>query len=90
MRAAAHHMVRFMTAGMALITCRETLLISINSNLKADFLTSLRVSLSGGREGVGGSGGGGSFMTAGMALITCRETLSCFSKRRVSCIITFK
>lgn len=42
MRAAAHHMVRFMTAGMALITCREPLLISINSNLRSNFLAALR------------------------------------------------
>ena len=44
MRAAAHHMVRFMTAGMALITCREPLLISINNNLRSNFLAALRVS----------------------------------------------
>ncbi|KAJ7383193.1 CCR4-NOT transcription complex subunit 1 [Desmophyllum pertusum] len=42
MRAAAHHMVRFMTAGMALITCREPLLISINNNLRSNFLAALR------------------------------------------------
>ena len=45
MRAAAHHMVRFMTAGMALITCREPLHISINTNLKTAFLSALRVSV---------------------------------------------
>ena len=45
MRVAAHHMVRFMTAGMALITCREPLLISINTNLKTAFLSALRVSV---------------------------------------------
>ena len=44
MRAAAHHMVRNMTAGMALITCREPLLVSINNNIKTAFLTALRVS----------------------------------------------
>lgn len=44
MRAAARHMVRFMTAGMALITCREPLLISINNNLRSNFLAALRVS----------------------------------------------
>lgn len=44
MRAAAHHMVRFMTAGMALITCREPLLISISNNLRSNFLAALRVS----------------------------------------------
>lgn len=42
MRAAAHHMVRFMTAGMALITCREPLLISINNNLRSNFQAALR------------------------------------------------
>ena len=45
MRAAAHHMVRFMTAGMALITCREPLLISISNNLRSNFLAALRVSV---------------------------------------------
>ena len=45
MRAAAHHMVRFMTAGMALITCREPLLISINNNLRSNFQAALRVSM---------------------------------------------
>ena len=45
MRAAAHHMVRNMTAGMALITCREPLHISINNNLKNAFLTALMVSI---------------------------------------------
>ena len=44
MRAAAVHMVRNMTAGMALITCREPLVISINNNIKTAFLTALRVS----------------------------------------------
>lgn len=44
MRMAAHHMCRNMTAGMALITCREPLLISINNNIKTAFLTALRVS----------------------------------------------
>jgi CCR4-NOT transcription complex subunit 1 len=42
MRAAAHHMVRNMAAGMALITCREPLLISINSNLQKAFSNALR------------------------------------------------
>ena len=44
MRSAAHHMVRFMTAGMALITCREPLLVSINTNIKQALLATLRVS----------------------------------------------
>ncbi len=43
LRAAAHQMVRNMTAGMALITCREPLLISINNNIKTAFMTALRV-----------------------------------------------
>ena len=45
MRGAAHHMVRFMTAGMALITSREPLLLSINTNLKTQFLQALGVSV---------------------------------------------
>ncbi|KAL5022887.1 hypothetical protein ScPMuIL_002042 [Solemya velum] len=42
MRAAAHHMVRHMTAGMALITCREPLYITITNNLKNAFMATLR------------------------------------------------
>ncbi|XP_054283197.1 CCR4-NOT transcription complex subunit 1-like [Macrosteles quadrilineatus] len=41
MRAAAHHIVRNLTAGMAMITCRDQLLLSINSNLKTVFLSNL-------------------------------------------------
>jgi len=41
---AAHHLVRFMTAGMALITCHEPVLISINGQLKNAFLNALGVS----------------------------------------------
>ena len=44
MRAAAHHMVRFMTAGMALITCREPLLVSITNTLRSSLQTAFRVS----------------------------------------------
>ena len=44
MRMAAHHLVRFMTAGMALITCHEPVLISINGQLKNAFLNALGVS----------------------------------------------
>jgi len=44
MRAAAHYLVRFMTAGMALITCHEPVLISINGQLKNAFLNALGVS----------------------------------------------
>ena len=43
MHMAAQHMVRNLTAGMALITCREPLLLSISNNLKTAFATSLRV-----------------------------------------------
>lgn len=42
MRTAAHSMVRFMTAGMALITCREPLNISINNNLRSTLMAALR------------------------------------------------
>ncbi|XP_069701670.1 CCR4-NOT transcription complex subunit 1 isoform X3 [Periplaneta americana] len=41
MRAAAHHMVRNLTAGMAMITCRDQLLVSISTNLKQTFLSAL-------------------------------------------------
>ena len=37
MHLVAHHMVRHLTAGVALITCREPLLLSISTNLKATF-----------------------------------------------------
>ena len=47
MHLAAHHMVRHLTAGMALITCREPLLLSISTNLKTTFTNTLRVSQSG-------------------------------------------
>lgn len=43
MRSAAHYMVRNITAGLALITCREPLFISINNNLKNAFMATLRV-----------------------------------------------
>ncbi|XP_046333509.2 CCR4-NOT transcription complex subunit 1-like isoform X5 [Haliotis rufescens] len=42
MRSAAHYMVRNITAGLALITCREPLFISINNNLKNAFMATLR------------------------------------------------
>ena len=44
MRGAAHNFVRFMTAGMALITCHEPVLISIVNNLKTMLAGALRVS----------------------------------------------
>lgn len=44
MRIAAHHMMRNLTAGMAMITCREPLLMSISTNLKNSFASALRVS----------------------------------------------
>ena len=43
MRAAARHMVCNMTAGMALITCREPLLATITSHLKTNFTAHVRV-----------------------------------------------
>lgn len=43
MRAAAHHIVRFMTAGMALITGREPLIVSINNKIKTAFLNAIGV-----------------------------------------------
>ncbi|XP_018113580.1 CCR4-NOT transcription complex subunit 1 isoform X2 [Xenopus laevis] len=42
MRIAAHHMMRNLTAGMAMITCREPLLMSIATNLKNSFATAMR------------------------------------------------
>ncbi|XP_027297348.1 CCR4-NOT transcription complex subunit 1 isoform X8 [Cricetulus griseus] len=42
MRIAAHHMMRNLTAGMAMITCREPLLMSISANLKNSFASALR------------------------------------------------
>jgi len=44
MRSAAHHFVRFMTAGMALITVHEPVLTSITTQLKQAFTNALRVS----------------------------------------------
>ncbi|XP_033331917.1 CCR4-NOT transcription complex subunit 1 isoform X4 [Megalopta genalis] len=41
MRTAARHMVRNLTAGMAMITCRDQVLASISTNLKQAFLTSM-------------------------------------------------
>ena len=43
MHTAAVHMVRHLTAGMAMITCREPLLLSISNNLKSAFNSVLRV-----------------------------------------------
>jgi CCR4-NOT transcription complex subunit 1 len=43
MRAAAHHMVRNLTAGMAMITCRDSLLLAMSNNLKNAFGTQLLV-----------------------------------------------
>ncbi|CAG0883626.1 unnamed protein product [Darwinula stevensoni] len=42
MRIAAHHIVRNLTAGMCMITCREQLLVSIIANLKNAFQTALQ------------------------------------------------
>lgn len=43
MRAASHHMVRHMISGLALITCKEPVFISISNNLKTAFMTTLRI-----------------------------------------------
>ncbi|KAI5617284.1 CCR4-NOT transcription complex subunit 1, partial [Silurus asotus] len=42
MRVAAHHMMRNLTAGMAMITCREPLINNITANLKNTFAAALR------------------------------------------------
>merc|ERR1711962_412315 len=42
MRTAAHHMVRNVTAGMSMITCREALLASLTSNIKSNLIATLR------------------------------------------------
>ncbi|KAK6167378.1 hypothetical protein SNE40_021420 [Patella caerulea] len=42
MRSAAHSMVRNITSGLALITCREPLFINISNNLKTAFMATLR------------------------------------------------
>lgn len=41
MRTCAHHMMRNLTAGMAMITCREQIITTISTNLKAAFITAL-------------------------------------------------
>ncbi|XP_061382387.1 CCR4-NOT transcription complex subunit 1 isoform X1 [Danaus plexippus] len=41
MRTCAHHMMRNLTAGMAMITCREQIISTISTNLKAAFITAL-------------------------------------------------
>ncbi|XP_064466564.1 CCR4-NOT transcription complex subunit 1-like isoform X2 [Ornithodoros turicata] len=43
LRIAAHHMVRSLTAGMAMITCRDPMLMTISNNLKAAFHAALRM-----------------------------------------------
>ncbi|XP_063227280.1 CCR4-NOT transcription complex subunit 1 isoform X2 [Bacillus rossius redtenbacheri] len=40
-RAASHHMVRNLTAGMAMITCRDQVMVSISTNLKTSLLSAL-------------------------------------------------
>ena len=54
MREAAHHMVRNLTAGMAMITCRDHLHLSIKNNLTHFMMTIGRV---GQQNGTGGSSG---------------------------------
>ena len=51
MREAAHHMVRNLTAGMAMITCRDHLHLSIKNNLTHFMMTIGRI----GQNGAGGS-----------------------------------
>lgn len=41
MRTCAHHMMRNLTAGMAMITCREQIISTISTNLKGAFATAL-------------------------------------------------
>lgn len=41
MRNCAHHMMRNLTAGMAMITCREQIISTISTNLKGAFATAL-------------------------------------------------
>ncbi|XP_072931342.1 CCR4-NOT transcription complex subunit 1 isoform X2 [Epargyreus clarus] len=41
MRTCAHHMMRNLTAGMAMITCREQIISTISTNLKAAFISAL-------------------------------------------------
>lgn len=41
MRIGAHHMMRYLTAGMAMITSRDHIFIAISSNLKSTFVTAL-------------------------------------------------
>ena len=43
MRVGAHHMMRYLTAGMAMITSRDHIFIAISSNLKQGFLAGIRV-----------------------------------------------
>ncbi|XP_054715657.1 CCR4-NOT transcription complex subunit 1-like [Uloborus diversus] len=42
MRVSAHHMVRSLTAGMVMITCRDPLFVTILTNLRNAFLATLR------------------------------------------------
>lgn len=45
MRISAHHMIRSLTAGMVMITCRDPLFLSILTNLRTAFVGALRVRL---------------------------------------------
>ncbi|GIY40367.1 CCR4-NOT transcription complex subunit 1 [Caerostris extrusa] len=42
MRISAHHMIRSLTAGMVMITCRDPLFLSILTNLRTAFMGALR------------------------------------------------
>ena len=52
LRMASHHMMRFMTAGMALITCKEPLIISIANNFKTACLNMIRTPTNQQKEGI--------------------------------------
>lgn len=44
-RTAAHHMARNITAGMAMITCKEPLQQSLNNHIKSNLMATLRVNI---------------------------------------------
>jgi len=44
MRLGAHHMMRYLTAGMAMITSRDHIFIAISGNLKNTFTEAIRPS----------------------------------------------
>lgn len=42
MKHGAHHMMRYLTAGMAMITSRDHIFVAVSGNLKASFTAALR------------------------------------------------